>query len=169
MDFFSWIIKSVRFIPLIFFMVAVTSCAAHRSISEREEQVDTVISTARSFVGTPYKYGGTTRAGMDCSGLLLNSFRAINLTLPRSSEDQSKVGEAVKIKDLQPGDLVFFATGKKRKRISHVGLVTERKGKADIRFIHASSNVGVVETNLFSDYYIKRFRIARRVIPAETR
>lgn len=167
MHFFTCLMKSFRIVPLLLLMVALTSCAAHRSLSVREERVDTVISTARSFVGTPYKYGGTTRAGMDCSGLLLNSFRAINLTLPRSSEDQSKVGKEIKIKDLQPGDLVFFATGKKRKRITHVGLVTECKSKDEIRFIHASSNVGVVETNLFSDYYIKRFRIARRVIQEE--
>lgn len=140
------------------------SCAAPHKISVREEKVAKVISAARSYIGTPYKYGGTTRSGMDCSGLLMNSFKTIEVNLPRSSEDQSKIGEEVSMKDLEPGDLVFFATGKKKRQITHVGLVTERNGKDDIKFIHASSSLGVVETNIFAEYYQKRFRGARRVI-----
>lgn len=101
---------------------------------------------------------------MDCSGLLINSFRVIDVSLPRSSEGQSKIGEEVDMKDLQPGDLVFFATGNRKRKVTHVGLVTERKGKDNIKFIHASSTLGVVETNLFAEYYQKRFRGGRRVI-----
>lgn len=140
------------------------ACASHKQLAERETKVEKVVRTARSYTGTPYKYGGTTRAGMDCSGLLLNSFKVINFNLPRSSEAQSKVGKEIKLKDLEPGDLVFFATGKRKRKVTHVGLVTERKDKENIKFIHASSSLGVVETNIFSDYYVKRFRGARRVI-----
>jgi probable lipoprotein NlpC len=140
------------------------SCASHRAAKAREEKVDKVILTAKTYMGTPYKYGGTTRSGMDCSGLLLNSFRAVNMSLPRSSEAQSKIGREVKIKEILPGDLLFFATGKKKKEITHVGLVTDVKRKKDVKFIHASTSLGVVETNLYTDYYIKRFRRARRVI-----
>ena len=123
-----------------------------------------MISSARTFIGTPYKYGGTSRSGMDCSGLLINSFKAVEISLPRSSEAQSKVGTEIKLKDLEPGDLVFFATGNKKRRITHVGLVTEIKGRDEVKFIHASSSLGVVETNIYADYYQKRFRGARRVI-----
>lgn len=130
----------------------------------RDEKVDKVISTARTFIGTPYKYGGTTRSGMDCSGLLINSFKAINFSLPRTSEAQSKIGMKVDMEDLQPGDLVFFATGKKRRQITHVGLVTDVKRKENVKFIHASSSLGVVETNLYSEYYQKAYRYARRVV-----
>jgi probable lipoprotein NlpC len=142
------------------------SCAAHkvRQADAREIKVDKVISTARTFIGTPYKYGGTTRAGMDCSGLLINSFQAVNLPLPRSSEAQSKVGEEVTMKELEPGDLVFFATGRRKREVTHVGLVTDVRGKEDVKFIHSSSSLGVVETNLYAEYYQKRFRGARRVI-----
>lgn len=146
-------------ISLLFF----TSCASHKA-RVKEEKVEKVITAARSYMGTPYKYGGTTRAGMDCSGLLLHAFRAINMELPRTSEAQSKVGKEVKLKEVEPGDLVFFATGKKKREITHVGLVTDRKSKDNIKFIHASTTLGVVETNIYSAYYIKRFRVARRVI-----
>lgn len=138
------------------------------NVTEKEiaivDKTDKVISAARTYIGTPYKYGGTTRSGMDCSGLLLNSFNAVKVNLPRSSEAQSKVGTEIKMSELKPGDLVFFATGNKKKEITHVGLVTVVKSKDDIKFIHASSSLGVVETNLFAEYYQKRFRVARRVI-----
>lgn len=142
-----------------------TSAEVVEAIRTPATEVETVITTARTFLGTPYKYGGTTRSGMDCSGLLLNSFKAVNVTLPRSSEAQSKVGREIrKMNDLEPGDLVFFATGKSKSAITHVGLVTDVRSKDNIKFIHSSSSLGVVETNLFAEYYIKRFRGARRVI-----
>ncbi len=119
-----------------------------------------VITTARNYTGTPYKYGGTTRNGMDCSGLVTVAFNSANLKLPRVSADMANVGREVKVKDLRQGDLVFFITGKEDK-ISHVGIITDIRGKDDILFIHAADS-GVKEDNLFTKYYQKTFVKATR-------
>lgn len=156
---------TIRKVFFISFVIAsflyLGSCAGHKS---KRSRIDTVIKTARSYTGTPYKWGGTTRSGMDCSGLLLNSFNSIDYKIPRTSGEQSKLGKRVSKSEIKKGDLVFFATGKKKRKITHVGLVTEVKGKDHIKFIHASSSIGVTESNLASDYYKKRFRQARRIL-----
>jgi cell wall-associated NlpC family hydrolase len=142
-------------------LLLLAGCAGKKA---RRARLEVLITTARSYTGTPYQWGGTTRAGMDCSGLLLNSFRAIDYTMPRTSEAQSKIGKKVGKNKIQAGDLVFFATGNKKRKITHVGMVTEVRGKENVKFIHASSSLGVVESNLKSEYYQKRFRQARRIL-----
>ncbi len=150
-----------RFIAFVFLSLLIFSCGSAKKARVREQKISTIVKTAKSYIGTPYKWGGTTRGGIDCSGLLCNSFRAVNYELPRTSDAQSKVGDKVKKSKLQPGDLVFFATGKKRRQITHVGMVTENRG-GRVKFIHSSSSLGVVENDLESDYYKKRYITARR-------
>ncbi|MEN8247937.1 MAG: C40 family peptidase [Bacteroidota bacterium] len=131
-------------------------------LSKRQKSY-VVIAEARSYTGTPYKYGGTTNKGMDCSGLLLNSFKAIDYDIPRTSAEQKKEGRRVGKDEIRKGDLVFFATTKKKRKITHVGLVTEVNG-GEVIFIHASTSKGVTESSLENAYWSKRFRQARRVI-----
>ena len=151
-----------KFIPVLFIAcILLSGCGAAKKARVRQSKINTVIKTARSYTGVPYKWGGTTRSGMDCSGLLLNSYKSIGMTIPRTSAAQSEYGKKVGKKDLKPGDWVFFATGKKRRKITHVGMVTAVKGNT-IKFIHASSSLGVVEATLTSNYYQKIYRGARR-------
>ena len=139
-------------------------CKASKKISESEDQVTKIIQTARSYMGTPYKWGGTSRSGLDCSGLLLISFRSAAIDIPRTSADQSKMGKEISLHELRPGDLVFFAAkNRNRRKITHVGLVTSVQGKHDVQFIHASTKLGVVENNIYTDYYKHIFVKARRV------
>jgi len=112
-----------------------------------------VIQTAQSYLGTPYRYGGNTRSGIDCSGLLCASFETAGLKLPRSSNEQAEFGQEVSINEIAPGDMVFFAERKGGNKVTHAGLVTAVRGKDSITFIHSSTSRGVVEDNLLSDYY----------------
>lgn len=129
----------------------------------KEDPVFTVIQTAKSYYGTPYKYGGTGRAGIDCSALIFHSYYAVGINLPRMSADQAKEGKKVSLRELKPGDMLFFATSKRRNRVTHAGIVTEVK-KGDIRFIHASTSLGVTEDYLSNRYWDKAFLFARRVL-----
>jgi len=136
------------------------SCSTKLSKRKRTE---VVIAKARSYTGTPYKWGGTTSKGMDCSGLLLNSFSAIDYKIPRTSAEQKKIGKKVSKDEIKKGDLIFFATSKKKRKVTHVGLVTSVKG-GEVIFIHASTSKGVTESKLSNSYWKKRFRQARRVL-----
>ncbi|MEQ8715753.1 MAG: NlpC/P60 family protein [Cyclobacteriaceae bacterium] len=148
----------------LFFSAAMLIVSCKSSRKSRTDPADVLVKTARSYTGVKYMYGGTSRSGMDCSGLLMRSFEAIDMPIPRTSAEQSKTGQGVSVKKLKKGDLVFFAAGKKKRKITHVGLVTDVRGKDDVRFIHASTKLGVVEANLMSDYYQKIYIKARRVL-----
>ena len=116
----------------------------------------TVIENARSYQGTPYLYGGTTRLGLDCSALLQLSFADAGVTIPRSSNEQAAWGEPIKATDLRPGDFLFFGASPGAGTITHVGMVTVVDAEG-IEFIHASTSLGVIENSFESDYYLSRF------------
>lgn len=138
------------------------SPAIEAKIPEFAPWVNTVITTAMSFHGTRYKYGGTTRKGMDCSGLIYTSFGEANINLERTSAAMAQQGEQVKLKEVQKGDLLFFTTGR-GKRINHVGLVVEVHS-GEIRFIHSTTSRGVLVSSLREGYWNHAFDHARRIM-----
>lgn len=123
-------------------------------------EVDKVIKEAEKYLGTPYKYGGTTKKGLDCSALTGLAYATVGTSLPRSSSGQSAVGKKVPKKQIRPGDLVFF-DAKKSGKITHVGMVVSVKDQ-DVRFIHATTSRGVRYDDLNGDYWSQRFVVAKR-------
>lgn len=117
----------------------------------------------KEYLGAPYRKGGTSKKGFDCSGFARTVYdRLLGIDLPHSSGDQFQSPELQKIdtRELQTGDLVFFGSNtkkKKTKRINHVGVYL-----SDGQFIHASSSEGIIVSSLDDKYWKKRFVGSKR-------
>lgn len=117
-----------------------------------------ILSQALAYRGVRYRWGGTSRSGVDCSGFTTVVFRAEGIKLPRTALEQSRVGTPVSSADLQAGDLIFFRTSRSY-RINHVGIYV-----GDRKFIHAATGGGhVMVSNLDEKYYRRCYAAARRV------
>lgn len=117
-----------------------------------------LIQTAMDFLGVPYRNGGSDPSGFDCSGLVQWVFARHGTMLPREAKDQYRVGRDVDLRDVQPGDLIFFETVSRG--ASHVGIVI-----GEGRFIHAPNSSGVVRVEPYTaNYWIRRYVGARRVV-----
>ncbi|MDR0798800.1 MAG: C40 family peptidase [Dysgonamonadaceae bacterium] len=143
------------------------SCGTSRQESVRysQKKIEQMIEYAGTFVGTPYVWAGTTPKGFDCSGYVQYVFRHFGYNLPRTTGEQIKAGLPVNNqKDIQAGDLVFFANGNKSSKVSHVGLVV-RSNKRGYLFLHSSSsNKGVTVSSGLEKPYKNCYLIARRII-----
>ena len=119
---------------------------------------DRLLRVARRMLAVPYRFGGTTLWGLDCSGFVQKTFAFLNLDLPRSAREQFREGAKVAKADLSPGDLVFFRTYAEYP--SHVGIYL-----GDNRFVHASSRERKVTVeSLDTPYYVKRYIGAKRML-----
>ncbi len=152
-------------------LCAMTSCRSHKNVANdgykdkyfgikmsKDDNRD-LYREIESWLGTPYSYGGNTRKGIDCSGLVLNVYKNVyGIKLQRSAELMYKKNcNKIKKKNLKEGDLVFFKSGKKKK-INHVGIYLK-----DGKFVHTSSSRGVIISSLNEDYYKRNFVQAGRV------
>jgi cell wall-associated NlpC family hydrolase len=124
-------------------------------------QPDVVVAAAGTYAGWPYRFGGNSVRGLDCSALVQRAFRAAGLELPRTAAEQFRRGYAVVRQELAAGDLVFFRGARRlSKTIVHVGIYI-----GGGRFIHASRH-GVITASLNAAHWVRRFAGARRVIEA---
>lgn len=153
-------------LSLLLLASIITSCGTAKKVSAtaaRTSKADRIIAQAQAFIGTPYKWGGTSRSGMDCSGLVYTAFQKEQISLPRVSRDMAQKGKPISLKEVIAGDLLFFKTDKNSRKINHVGLVTAVKGGV-IYFIHATSSRGVLTSSLEEKYWKARFSQARHIL-----
>lgn len=109
------------------------------------------------YKGTPYKFGGTSKSGFDCSGYVQKVYKdAFQTTLPRTTKEMSKLGKKISKSKLKIGDLVFF---RPTSRYRHVGIYM-----GDHQFMHSSTSKGITVSSLNNVYWRKKYRFARRII-----
>lgn len=160
--------KILKFLFLSLFMMIFISCGLFFSCTapanqsypakrSKPKNKDALTLYAKTFLGTPYKYGGIDRSGMDCSGFVIRIYGDIfGRRLPHNAKALFKLGKQISKAQLQPGDLLFFR-GRQNLQISHVGIFL-----TGTTFIHATSSKGVILSKLGENYYRKRFAGARR-------
>ncbi|MEP7196257.1 MAG: C40 family peptidase [Saprospiraceae bacterium] len=162
---------TIRTLGLMFILVNFCSCASG-SISKKDSVKTTndtsneqrlrmeVVRYARNFLDKPYKQGGRNEKGFDCSGFVCYVLKHFDITMEASSQDQAKEGKNLNINELKPGDLIYFGD---KKRIHHVGIITERR-KNSLMIIHSTSSKGVIEEDILkSDYWLKRIRFFKEL------
>ncbi len=166
--------KKVSSYLLFSLILLLCGCKSHKNISDyndynvynEEELLQHIINNieqtsdskllldkAKEWIGTPYKYGHSEKGiATDCSGMVMVLYLEVyNIKLPRNSAKQGEFCKQISHSEVSPGDLVFFATGKNKNRISHVGIMI-----SSTQFIHASSSKGVIISDISADYYKSR-------------
>ena len=114
-----------------------------------------LLSQFEAWKGVRHRIGGTDRQGVDCSGLVQAIFReAFQVTLPRTSRDQSRMGQRVEVREMRPGDLVYFLD----KGGDHIGVLVAQR-----TFLHASASRGVTLSTLDA-YWWPRLKRVQRVL-----
>lgn len=158
-------IKKLTFSFLL--LLILSSCSSSKSTvsatKNKGKRADRVVANALKYKGVKYKFGGTTKKGMDCSGIVFVAFGKENIKLPRVSKNMAKTGKKVAIKKAKKGDLIFFKTRKNYKNINHVGLIVSAK-KGQIQFIHSTSSRGVIVSSLSQKYWRKAFVKINRIL-----
>ncbi len=123
-----------------------------------KKKADAVIKTAKKYTGTRYRFGGTTPKGFDCSGFVQYVFKQNGFAVPRTADEQYKLGKRIKKRaELEPGDLVFFSTYEKG--ASHCGIYLGKN-----RFIHVSSSKGVRVDSLDDSYWKQHWYGGKHIV-----
>ena len=114
---------------------------------------------AADWIGAPYRGGGDSKKGTDCSGLVYQIYKKVyRIQVPRNSEELKDKSYKVAKRNLKEGDLVFFSSSRSRKKVAHVGIYLKNG-----RFIHSSTSRGVIVSRLGEDYYSRHWISGGRI------
>ena len=114
---------------------------------------------AADWIGVPYRSGGDSKRGTDCSGLVYQIYKKVyRIQMPRNSEELKDKSYKVAKRNLKEGDLVFFSSSRSRKKVAHVGIYLKNG-----RFIHSSTSRGVIVSRLGEDYYSRHWISGGRI------
>jgi cell wall-associated NlpC family hydrolase len=150
-------VKEVPFVPTPSEEAKAEGRVNSLGIEREEGDNEALYDAIQSWIGTPYRYGGTTKAGIDCSGFVGNIYQEVyNKKLQRVANDMQQDCTLISRSELKEGDLVFFTNSKGR--VSHVGIYL----KNDI-FAHSSTSRGVIISRLGDSYWSKHFYKGGRV------
>ena len=128
-----------------------------------DQKSDAIIKYAKQFMGVPYVWGGMSPSGFDCSGFINYVFRGFGFSLTRTSYGLAELGTTVSLKDLQPGDLMFFkARNLNSRQVGHVALVVDTTDGI-IQFIHAARTGIRIDTFNNHSYYVPRYIKSKRL------
>ena len=133
------------------------SSAPSKAATPLSTTQERLLQSAERWIGTPYRYGSTSRSGSDCSGFVMRVYEEAGIAVPRSTKEQFVTGVPIVRDDLAVGDLLFFNTN--GLGVSHVGLYI-----GDDTVIHASSTSGVVRQTLSESHLAKSYIGARRIL-----
>ena len=154
----------------LFLIQGLSSCKSHKhkndgvaseeilSVKPKKDKYsklrNKIVEESKKWIGTPYKYAHQEKGkGTDCSGMVMVVYEEIvGIKLPRNSAMQADYCHKLKEKEILPGDLVFFATGRDKKKVSHVGIMIDNEN-----FVHASASKGVIISNMTTPYYQRTF------------
>ena len=130
--------------------------------AENADFKEELIAAAQENLGSQYQIGGISKNGFDCSGFVFSVFKDFDVILPRTSIEMSQFGRVIIKKEMQKGDLIFFKTNG-NPQINHVGIIIEQDGNG-VKFIHSSTQKGVIISTTKEGYYQKTFAQANRIV-----
>jgi cell wall-associated NlpC family hydrolase len=155
----------VFFIVILLFFISSCSSPVKKPISaiqnkvvqtQEPKTIDLLYSYFQHWQGTPYRMGGLSKNGVDCSGFVYLTYRSIaGIKLPRTTHQQMRLGSEVSPHNLEPGDLLFFKTGWYTR---HVGIYLQNG-----QFMHSSTSQGVTLSGLSEKYWREAFYLAKRI------
>lgn len=173
MKFLSYKKYQYWLVSLLVICVGFSSCKSHKKArvegsvivedvieikphkGKKEKSVgDKLAKESLTWIGTPYGYGRSDKGvATDCSGMVLKVYEKVTeIKLPRNSAEQAAFCDDIDEGEVESGDLVFFATGKDKHKVSHVGIMLNR-----VEFVHASGSKGVIQSEMTTPYYKRNF------------